>query len=146
MDIQTWLYNLDLVNGISSIPHVMVINDLMLHVVLSHWIFVQSSLIIKVYSISWYCIISSIASLFHIYGAWVHLSVNVCYSIFILTTFFFFLNYFNLFMWEWVESGFGCPDTNDQSKIRNPPSAQQARFTRVTHPISFYMNYKRWIN
>ena len=46
-------------------------------------------------------------------------------------------------MWEWVESGFGCPDTNDQSKIRNALSAQQARFTRVTQPISFYMNYKR---
>jgi hypothetical protein len=49
-------------------------------------------------------------------------------------------------MWEWVESGFGYPDTNDQSKIHNPPSAQQTRFTRVTYPISFYMNYKRRIN
>ena len=144
MDIQTWLYNLDLDNGNSSIPHVMVINYLTLHVVLSYWIFVQSSLTIKVYSMSWYCIISWIVSLIHIYVAWVHLSVNVCYSIFILTTFFF--KYFNLFMWEWVESGFGCPDTNDQSKIRNALSAQQARFTRVTQPISFYMNYKRWIN
>lgn len=46
-------------------------------------------------------------------------------------------------MWEWMESGFGCPDANDQSKIRNPPSAQQARFTRVTHRISFYVNYER---
>jgi hypothetical protein len=49
-------------------------------------------------------------------------------------------------MWEWVESGFGCPDTSDQSKICNLPSAQQAKFTCVTHPVSFYMNYKRQIN